>query len=266
MTVTLPYDGVLDEWGLWDRIQTDAEAAERYNNGFGSTATGGSGNAFTPTTPSTPATTVPAGTLADRPSIGGTTGQLYFATDMDAGTLYRWDGSEWQQVAPSLGSILRAATHADLDAVYAMARAAASGAPTNAHYVTSQAESGLSAELVLGTAVIMAGTFASLPAASIAGRLYFATDAAGGRWYRDNGASWVQTTKGLSEMIGLSLIAAKGDLIAGTGAGAVSNVTVGSDGKVLTADSGASTGVSWQTPASGVASTASYIYLSQTFR
>lgn len=46
-------------------------------------------------------------------------------------------------------------------------------------------------------------------------------------------------------------IDAKGDLIAGTGADAFARVAVGTNGQVLTADSGASTGVSWASPASG---------------
>lgn len=50
---------------------------------------------------------------------------------------------------------------------------------------------------------------------------------------------------------------AKGGLIAGTGAGAVAITTVGSDGKVLTADSGAAGGVSWQTPTTGTVTSVS---------
>lgn len=64
------------------------------------------------------------------------------------------------------------------------------GAPTAAPYVTTAADAGLSAEVVLGTGVIMAGVASSLPAASIAGRLYYETDT--GRLKRDNGATWDQ--------------------------------------------------------------------------
>ena len=46
-------------------------------------------------------------------------------------------------------------------------------------------------------------------------------------------------------------IAAKGDLIAGTGSQTFDNVTVGTNGQVLTADSTASTGLAWATPSSG---------------
>ena len=46
-------------------------------------------------------------------------------------------------------------------------------------------------------------------------------------------------------------IAAKGDLIAGTGSQTFDNVSVGTNGQVLTADSTAATGLAWTTPASG---------------
>jgi hypothetical protein len=56
-------------------------------------------------------------------------------------------------------------------------------------YVVGAAHAGLSTELVLGTAVVMAGAEAARPAASLAGRLYFATDTL--RTFRDTGAAWV---------------------------------------------------------------------------
>lgn len=48
-----------------------------------------------------------------------------------------------------------------------------------------------------------------------------------------------------------SLVTTKGDIIAATGSAAPVRVGVGSNGQVLTADSGASAGVSWQTPSGG---------------
>lgn len=84
----------------------------------------------------------------------------------------------------------------DPDAAAALATLGA--APSNAGYVTLAAESGLSAEAVLGTAVIMAGTLASRPAAATAGRLYVATDVNGGTPYRDTGSAWVQAAPGVN--------------------------------------------------------------------
>ena len=65
-----------------------------------------------------------------------------------------------------------------------------SGAPTDASYITTAAESGLSNEKVLGADIILRGTVASRPAAGVAGRLYLVTDSGDERLTRDNGSSW----------------------------------------------------------------------------
>jgi len=51
--------------------------------------------------------------------------------------------------------------------------------------------------------------------------------------------------------IPLSTVTAKGDLIAATASGTVSNLAVGTNGQVLTAASGQTTGLQWATPVSG---------------
>lgn len=66
------------------------------------------------------------------------------------------------------------------------------GAPVGATYITATADGTLTAEKVLGTDIVMAGLLAARPAASLAGRLYFATDDQGGTLYRDTGSAWVQ--------------------------------------------------------------------------
>lgn len=85
---------------------------------------------------------------------------------------------------------------------------AGGGAPTGASYVTTQAETGLTAEKVLGADVIMSGTLAARPAAATAGRLYFATDDAGGTLYRDTGSTWVKLAAGLTEVLADAVIPA----------------------------------------------------------
>lgn len=50
----------------------------------------------------------------------------------------------------------------------------------------------------------------------------------------------------------LTAFGAKGDLLAGTGSALYDNLTVGTNGKVLTADSAEATGLKWAVPASGV--------------
>ena len=61
-------------------------------------------------------------------------------------------------------------------------------APVDGTYVVSSANATLTAELVLGTDVIMAGTAAARPAAGTAGRIYFSTDT--NALERDTGAAW----------------------------------------------------------------------------
>ena len=51
--------------------------------------------------------------------------------------------------------------------------------------------------------------------------------------------------------IDITIVAAKGDLLAATANDVVARLAVGTNGQVLTADSAQSTGLSWQTPAAG---------------
>jgi hypothetical protein len=91
--------------------------------------------------------------------------------------------------------------------------------------------------------------FASRPAASAvpAGSLYSATDT--GVVYQSDGAStWsVYTNAGVP----VTLIDAKGDLIAGTAADTVARLAVGSNNQLLVADSGQTAGVKWAAAPAG---------------
>lgn len=97
--------------------------------------------------------------------------------------------------------------------------------PDNASYVTMAAEAGLSAESVLGTAVIMAGTNAGRPAAATSGRIYATTDAPV-TIQRDNGASW------LAAGFQNPMTTAE-DLIKGGTSGAQARLAKGADNSIL---------------------------------
>ena len=101
----------------------------------------------------------------------------------------------------------------------------AGGAPTDASYVTTAAEAGLSAEAVLGTAVIMTGLAAGKPAAATAGRIYIETDGSFIVW-RDTGAAWSEIARGEAGTRLAQLVAATSAEFAGvisdeTGSGAL---------------------------------------------
>jgi len=59
-----------------------------------------------------------------------------------------------------------------------------------------------------------------------------------------NGSTWVS----LGDQAVVGIIAAKGNLIVGTAASTITNLAVGANGKVLTADSSTATGVAWSSP------------------
>jgi len=59
-----------------------------------------------------------------------------------------------------------------------------------------------------------------------------------------NGSTWVS----IGDQAVIGIIAAKGDLIVGTTANTITNLSVGANGKVLTADSGTGTGLAWSSP------------------
>jgi len=91
------------------------------------------------------------------------------------------------------------------------------------------------------------GTAAARPAAStyLEGVYYFTTDTL--LLYQCQSAAWVKIVPDAFANPMTTL----GALIVGGAAGAPHTLPVGSDGKVLTADSGATYGISWQTPSTG---------------
>ena len=75
------------------------------------------------------------------------------------------------------------------------------------------------------------------------------TQAQGNNSTRLATTAYVQTEAGL--LVPKSTVTTKGDLIVGTGSGAITRRGVGSNGQVLTADSTQTDGVKWATPSTG---------------
>lgn len=76
-----------------------------------------------------------------------------------------------------------------------------------ASYIVAEPEISLSNEKVLGTDIIMSGTLAVRPAASIAGRLYLATDDNGGTLYRDSSSVWQAVVGGVAPVASANILA-----------------------------------------------------------
>jgi hypothetical protein len=87
------------------------------------------------------------------------------------------------------------------------------------------------------------GTLANRPAFGTAGRVYAATDTGPPvSVYYDTGAAWVFLNTSV-----LTLLQAKGDLLAATAAGAAARIAVGADGQALVARaSNGAAGVGWE--------------------
>jgi len=64
------------------------------------------------------------------------------------------------------------------------------------------------------------------------------------RW---SGTAWVNYAGADTSVVSTSTITAKGDLIVATAAGTVSNLAVGANNTILTADSTQTTGLKWVT-------------------
>ncbi len=264
-TSTLNLNATVDEWLYASRILTDAEAAERYNNGAGSTYTGSGGDPYVPPIPSDPSVPIPAGTLANRPTIGGVEGQLYFVTDDDGGTLFRWDGTDWQQIALGLTeAILNAIIDAkgDLIAGTAADTPARVAVGTDTYVLTADSgatagvswqapalpSSGIPYSLFDVKGDLLVGTGADTGTRKAAGTdgTFLRPKAAnsdGLEWYDHEGAADPHPGYVLE-----SLFDAKGDLIAASADNTPAKLTVGSNNDLLIPDSSQTPGLRWRSP------------------
>lgn len=103
-------------------------------------------------------------------------------------------------------------------------------APATADYLVGTAQAGLSAEIVVGT--------------TPGGEL-------GNTWASPT-VDATHSGSAHTDFIAKAIVDAKGDLIAATAADTVARVAVGTDDYVLTADSTAAAGVSWQAPVGSI--------------
>lgn len=107
---------------------------------------------------------------------------------------------------------------------------------------------------------LLTGDHASRPAANTVpeGTLYSCTDHS--LIYQSDGASWsTYATLGSAGGIAATILDAKGDLIAASAADTPARLAVGTNGHVLTADSGETTGIKWAAATSGGPTIVDYV-------
>jgi hypothetical protein len=94
----------------------------------------------------------------------------------------------------------------------------------------------------IGASAMAATVSPTTPGSPISGQIWFNSDTGGTYVYYVD--TWIEVGAAPANVI-LNAIEAKGDLIVGTADNTVDNLTVGTNGQILIADSSAAVGVKW---------------------
>jgi hypothetical protein len=97
----------------------------------------------------------------------------------------------------------------------------------------------------IGASAMAAAVSDAAPNSPIDGQIWFESDT--GATYVYYGSAWVEIGATAVDQV-LNAIDAKGDLLVGTANNTLDNLTVGTNGQILVANSSTSTGLEWQTP------------------
>ena len=166
--------------------------------------------------------------------VGPEAGNLWFNQDT-AQTFIYYD-SQWVEVGAS-GMAMISSTTAPASPITGLLWFKSDTAQSFVYYDLQWIEIGAS-----GMAAVVSAT---APASPISGLLWYNSDTGGTYVYY--GTIWVEVGAAPFNYI-MNTINAKGDLLVGSADNAITGVTVGTNGQVLTAASGEASGVAWATP------------------
>jgi hypothetical protein len=163
-------------------------------------------------------------------------GMLWF--DSDTGQTFVYYDSSWIEIGGSTnGAIMQVNSNAPTSPTEGTMWFDSDTAQTFVYYDGQWVEIGASA---------MAATVSdTAPNGPIAGQLWFESDT--GATYVYYNSTWVEVGATAVDQV-LNAIDAKGDLLVGTADDTLDNLTVGTNGNLLVADSSTTTGLKWESP------------------
>ena len=190
------------------------------------------GSAWVSSAPSSGASLTVSATAPSSPSEG----DMWF--ESDTGRTYVYYDSAWVEIgAISAGSRVSISANAPSNPTAGDTWFDSDTAQTFIYYDSQWIEIGASA-----MAATIAGT---APSNAIGGQIWFDSNTGGTYVYFNS--TWVEVGASALDTL-LNTIEAKGDILVGTADNAVDNLTVGSNGQILVADSAEATGLKWETP------------------